>query len=245
MRRLTPKEKKKIHRLLTEGKSLYFISRKLNLGKTTVYYHTRKIIGRKIKLIKVNEADDEKIGEFLGMFAGDGHYFRDKVNHKYIIRLSIGISESEIKDYYSNIITFVFGKSPRIYEQKSVYIIEISSKEVVNFIKKYLKWIDGFKTQTIKLIGDIDNYSIGFIKGFLRGLIDSDGYVRKERQEIYFGTVSKCLLENFTSGLKKFNFKFKVYEQKQPTGSKIFYKVRLSGDEVINFCRMIKPIKSV
>lgn len=243
MKRLTIKQKIKIKKLALMGYSLNRIKRELNLSKTTIYYHTKKVLGRKLIPIKINLSNNEKIGEFMGLFAGDGCYSYDKSNYGHKIRIFIGINEDEIKNYYSGTIYDVFGKYPRVYSRKSMYVIEIISKDVILFIKKYLKWKNRFKTRTIELVKNVKKYPIEFNKGFLRSLIDSDGYIRKGRNEIYFGSVSKNLIKNFIDSLKIFNFKFKIYKQKQTTDSKIFYEVRLSNEEVVKFCKTIKPIK--
>jgi hypothetical protein len=245
MERLTITERKRIIDFAKSGRSLYFISDKMGLGKTTVYYHTRKVMGRKNIPIKINTDSNEKIGEFLGLFAGDGSYFYDNKNHKHVIRIFIGRHEENLKNYYVELMKSIFNKQPALYTQKSVYVIHMASKELISFIKKRLTWEDGFKTKTIRLSNDVANLPTDFSKGFLKGLIDSDGYVRKGRNEIYFGSISKNLINNFTDCLKRFGFNYSVYRQKPNETGNIFYKVRLTGDDVVSFCKFIKPIKSL
>ncbi len=240
MKRLTTKIKNKIQKLSIKGYSLNKLSSKLGLSKTTIYYHVRKIKGKRFFPIQVRTDNDEKIGEFIGLFAGDGHYSFDN-DYEHRIKISLSENEELVINHYVSVFEYLFGKKPRLYHNKKVITLEIISRNVIDFIKMYLKW-GKKKTRSIHLL-TTNKLSENFIKGFIRGLIDSDGYVRKGRKEIYFGTISTKLLENFILCIKYFDFKFKVYYQKRPNHSK-FYKVRLTGDEVSRFCKIIKPIKS-
>lgn len=240
MNRLSAETKNRILHLSKNGFSLNKISGVLHLSKTTIYYHTRKQKGKRFFRIKINESDDEKIGEFIGIFTGDGYYFLDR-KYEHRIKIFFSKNEAKVAKYYSSVFKFLFNKKPRIYKIKNIIILEIISKDVINFIRKFLIW-KGKKSRTVHLVNN--NLSEKLMIGFLRGLIDSDGYVRKERKEIYFGTVSKNLLNNFIESLKRFDFKFKIYQQRKSRGAKIFYKVRLTNNEVTRFCKLIKPIKS-
>jgi len=243
LRRLNEKQRNLIKNLALEGFSLNTISKKLNLPKTTVYYWFRKAVGRKIKKVKINDNNKEKVGEIIGLFAGDGNFFFDKKNCEYRVRFYLSRFENNILKHYFRTIASVFGKNPRVYTRESMNIMEIVSKDVISFIRRYLIWDDGSKTQTIKLSKGLDELSPDFLIGITRGLIDSDGYVRKNRREIYFGTVSKGLLKNFIDYLNKLDIKFKVYRQIQSNCS-TFFKLRITNEEVAKFCNLIKPIKS-
>lgn len=245
MKRLNKQQRLTIEKLAIKDWSLNKISKKLNLPKTTVYYWFRKAVGRKIKPVIINRSSDEKIGEIIGIFAGDGNYNYDLKTGNYRIRIYFNKKEEEILNYYASLIKFISNKKPRIYLSRSMKIIAIDSKKLIEFIKENLAWERRNKTRTIMLKKTIKHYSKNFIVGFLRGLIDSDGYVRKERKEIYFGSVSKNLIKNFANSLELFDFKYKIYQQKQKRGSPIFYKVRITNNEVIRFCEKIRPIKGI
>lgn len=241
MKRLTKLQLNQMQNLIRQGKSLNQISKKLNIGKTTIYYHMRQLVGRKIKQITIDRSSEEKIGEFVGLFAGDGSYFFEKRKYLHQIRIHLNKNEKEIIKHYKKIIEDIFHKSPNLYYTKSLVILEIKSKVVIDFLKCYLEWRKK-KTFTVEL-KDYKKLSVHFIKGFLRGLIDSDGYVRQNRREIYFGTTSFGLNKNFTDSLKLMNFNFKCYTQVRQNRH-IFYKTRLSNQEVIKFIQTIQPIKA-
>ena len=93
----------------------------------------------------------------------------------------------------------------------SLIEVRVYSKDFYNFLKKYLIW-DGKKRYTVGLKEDISNYNNDFLRGFIRGLMDTDGFV--EVCNVAFGVVSKKLALNFRDILNKFgivdcNFKIK------------------------------------
>ena len=70
-----PKEiRQKIIKRINENVSINNISKELNLAKSTIYYHYKKIKGKKPKEIEFNFRSEKEIGEFLGIFSGDGNF---------------------------------------------------------------------------------------------------------------------------------------------------------------------------
>ncbi|MEK6951451.1 MAG: LAGLIDADG family homing endonuclease [Nanoarchaeota archaeon] len=243
MKRLSFDTKENISSLIKNGKSLGEICTLLNLNKTTVYYYIKKIRGRKINPVVLNLSDSEVIGEFMGVFAGDGYYFYDKKRYKGKIRITFNRKEEKLVNYYAYAISKIISKKPRLYYLSNIIILEITCKELSNLLKEYLMWEEGNKTYTIGLSLNKKSLSKKFIKGFVRGLIDSDGYVRKDRLEIYFGTTSTNLLNDIKKGFDTFKIDYKVYKQ-QRDNREDFYKLRISGEEVLKCCNIFKPLKA-
>jgi len=77
-----------------------------------------------------------------------------------------------------NLITRVYGRTATIYPQGKMFIVQISSKAIINNIKEFLIW-DSNKTYSVQLKNPIDKYSKNFLKGFCRGLIKADGWITK------------------------------------------------------------------
>ncbi len=243
MARLNPKIKNKIISLVLKGKSLNYINNLTSVGKTTIYYYMRKLKGRKITLVKIDKRDNERIGEFMGLFAGDGNFYFDKKTYRWRLRITFNEKDSNLVEYYRNSITKLTSKKPHTYSASSVKILALDSKVLTLFILKYLTWFDK-KTKNVTLRNKVLLKDEMFRRGFLRGLVDSDGYVRKGRKEIYYGSISYNLFKDFLRGLDLFDFKYKTYVQKRE-GCSDYYNVRFSGEEVDKFVKIIKPIKSV
>lgn len=241
MLRLSNSQKNKIIALSNRGASLNQIEKLMDISKTTIYYHVRKKFGKKIKEVTIDNSNERKIGEFVGLFAGDGSYFFDKEKYLYRVRIYLNKNERNVLQYYTKLLEKLFGKPPNVFYYKSIAILDFRSKVIVNLLKSYLKWRRN-KTYTIGL-KDYNKLSIQFLKGFAKGLIDSDGYVRCGQKEIYFGSTSPALNKNFVDTLKLLDIKYKCYVQKR-TNRHVFYKTRIPSDEVTKFIRIINPIKA-
>ena len=103
-------------------------------------------------------------------------------------------------EYYRRSIKLVTQKLSRLYHSGTFKVLEIKSKVFIEFIKDYLFW-ETNKTFSVRLRKEDFLQKRLFAKGFIRGLVDSDGYVRRGRKEIYFGSTSKNLFGNFLFGL--------------------------------------------
>lgn len=230
-------------KLILEGKSLNKISKTTGLSKTTIYYHMRKKLGRKYYLIKLREDNFEVIGEVIGFFAGDGGLFFDPKRGQWQVRFYFNKKEIKVIAHYLDSLKKLTGKTPFTYYNESITVLCYNSKVLSNFFKTYLEW-ENKKGTTVRLKNKNLLKNKRFLIGFLRGLTDSDGYVRKERKEIYFGSVSGRLSKDFVKGLDFLGLKSKVYIQKR-TNHLDFNKVRLSGLEVDRFISIIRPIKAL
>ncbi len=242
MSRLTKNLKNKVIDEIKRGSSLGKIVSMTGLGKTTIYYYMKKIRGKKNISIKLDLTNLERIGEIIGIFAGDGYYANDKKRWSRRIKIYFNVKEYNLANYYADSIKLLIGKKPQVFDSNSVRIVQIQSIDFCDFILSYLLF-GKRKVETIELRDKNLLKDKVFAKGFLRGLIDSDGYVRKGRKEIYYGSISKKLFNDFLVGLDLFSFQYKTYVQKG-RGYCDFYKVRLSGLEVDRFVKIIRPLKA-
>tara|TARA_Y100000310_G_scaffold333429_1_gene410982 strand:+ start:829 stop:1584 length:756 start_codon:yes stop_codon:yes gene_type:complete len=243
MPRIDKEIKNKIIKDIEEGKSLGQISSFTGVSKTTIYYHMRKLLGRKYKLIKLKTDDLELIGEAMGLFAGDGQFIYDKKRGDYKIKIYFNRKDKRCIKYYSSVFHKLIGKKPTLFPSGPVMILQVSSKEFCNFVLNWVKFTKP-KVRSIELRKKLMLKNKIFVIGFLRGLIDSDGYVRKGRPEIYFGSISTKLIRDFKRSLGLFNFEYKQYIRKHETWQD-YYKIRLSGSEVKRFVDLVKPIKGL
>ena len=199
--------------LINEGYSINKISKILHVNKSTIYYHYKKIKGKLKKEVTIRR-DDSLIGEFIGLFAGDGCFYKTK-NYCYRIYLFFNIKESEYVKNLINILFNLFNKKPYIFKRENRLIILYTSKEIYNLIKEYLIWDKHKrKTHTVSLINK--KYSKKFKISFLRGCVDSDGYISSKK--INFATSSLRLaknIKNFLSDLD-INFYYSIYKEKRP-----------------------------
>jgi predicted transcriptional regulator len=180
-----------IKEMASEGESVNMIKDELNLPKSTVYYHFKKVVGQKQKRNALEVPEDEDfIGELCGIFAGDGsHYFDEKKgSHDILFHLN------QKEDYWRILADYMeekLQKKPFIHHTNdSKTILKYISKPLHLALKDKLYWEDD-KSYTVTL-RDKD-FSTEFKKGFIRGLIDTDGYMNSKEKYYNYTTISKDL----------------------------------------------------
>jgi len=223
--------------MIKEGKSLNQIIKSTSFNKSSLYYHYKKLNGKKFKHVTINEKDKEKIGEFLGIFAGDGNFYFSKKLYKYSIRIYTGLYEKQYADYINNFLKELFKKEPQRYVNKDNNVITTCyySKDIYELIKKYLIWEDN-KTKTIRLkvIRDKDK---AFLIGFLRGLFDTDGGIYKPKKKVAFGTASENLANQIREIIVQLGMTPGFYKYK----NKDFWYLDMYGENSYKFMKLIKP----
>lgn len=186
-----------------------------------------------------NLNEEELIGEFMGLFAGDGSFYKT-TTYKYCIRLHFNITEKEFANNLINCVLIkLFGKKPMISKQENRLNLCYYSKQIYKLINRYLAWDQNSrKTYSVRLV--TRDHSPEFIIGFLRGCVDSDGYISP--QKICFSTVSPRLAKDIDYFLNKLNFVHTtgLYKEKRQNRKDIYHIV-LWKKEFNRFIELIKP----
>lgn len=239
MQRLKPTELEHVVSLINDGLPLKQIARLTGRNKTTVYHHFRKIKGKTMKPVIFDVQDDERVGEFIGLFAGDGCADKTKP-WVYRTRLCFGLKEKEfIKELIEVVLLPLFGKRPCVICQDTRLNVNYYSKDIYDFVEKYLEW-DKLAKKTYSVRLRHTNHSREFMIGFLRGCLDSDGYVSQKK--ITFASVSTPLIDNIHKFLSKFKIRHSVYVSKSKKPNKRdMYFVYISKQEHCKFLNIIKP----
>ncbi|MFB6203240.1 MAG: LAGLIDADG family homing endonuclease [Candidatus Nanohaloarchaea archaeon] len=231
---------KRIKELAREGRSVNEISESMSIPKSTVYYHFRKEVGQKQKRCSVSLPDDDETrGELCGVFAGDGNAHTDSSGH-YRIRFYLNNSE-EYWRKLSGFLEDVLGKEPRVYRNPDANraVLDYYSRSLYRFLKSRLSWEEGSKTGTVCLDGPQNE---SFREGFLRGLIDTDGYREKKFRRYIYGTISRSLRNDFSRALSRKEIQHTCYSEKPSCSEwETMYKVRISGSMAEKFCSEINP----
>ena len=231
--------KQKMLSLIQNGSSINSISKESGLYKSTIYYHYKKILGKKILEPYFYVSQSEAEGEIIGAFAADGGCV---VNIGiYDVNFYIGGNE---QDYCKKLVTLLnnyFHKKPYIYktEHKNLIAIRYRSKTIYNFLKHYLTW-NGKKVYSIKL--QSLKLSPEFLKGFIRGYFDCDGYSYKDNRKVVMMGVSSEMLHQIYDIVQKLGFCpiYSVYKEKRKNMHDL-HKVILKGLEAERFIQFISP----
>lgn len=240
MVRLNDETRAKIKVLVKEGNSLNKISNLMKVNKTTVYYWYRKIKKPKRKIAVNRNLSDELLGEFIGIFAGDGSYVMDRLYH-HQITIHINKNDKKYASHIRKLMKLIFSKNPYNYvsEKEGVVRIRIRSKDGYILLRRYLDW-EHTKTQTVRL-RYVSEVSLRFLIGFLRGLMDTDGHIDKNLNYATFATISERLAENIRYGLDKFQIKYSTYVYKSVNKSPITH-IRISKVGMNKFIKIIEPV---
>lgn len=239
MNRLSKGQIQEIMKLTKEGKSLNSIAEETGKSKTTVYYHFNKIRGKCVNPIQVNNRDNELIGEFIGLFAGDGCLNVDSA-YRHRIFLYFNITEKiYVENLINEVLINIFDRRPRVYRDENRLNLVYYSKAIGELVKLYLTWNPKFrKTYSVKLKNEV--HSRAFILGFLRGCLDSDGHLSSKK--IQFSSVSYGLIQNISNFLNylRINHKVSIYKEKRENRKDI-YRITIPKSNHSLFTKLIKP----
>lgn len=238
-KRLTQLEIKKIRSLVESGTSLKIISNIIHKSKCTIYPYFRKFKGRTYFPIRIETDKHESMGEMLGIFASDGNYFKTKDYHHRVF-FFFGPLEIERMEEVKLMLTLLLNKKPIQAKRDNLLILYYCSKLLITFIQKYLDWIPGKKTYSVKLKNK--KFCRHFIKGFIRGCFDSDGYISKK--QISFSSVSSDLVSDISKSLHTLHIKHTItcYQDKRPN-RKLIHRAHILKADSKKFMRLIKPRK--
>ena len=203
---------------------------------------------RIFKDLQLENANEEAIGELLGVFVGDGYIYLDRKAYKYSTRFFFNLTEEKYAKDLSDFFEENFSKKPNMRKEKYNRIITITyyTKRLYHFILEHVGWsisrnIIGHNKKSRTVFLKNINRSKKFKIGFLRGCLDSDGHISKNK--INFASASKRLIETIglfleDVGIKNFNMWY--YDDKR--GNRVgIYHIDINRPERKRFIKTIKP----
>jgi len=223
---------------IREGKSINQISKELDVYKSTIYYHYKKIKGRKLKPIEFRTIPADEIGEIIGAFAGDGNFYKDKAYH-YTVQFLFGYCSEEYARRFEQLLINSFGKKPlRCRAGAGEFALRYRSKRLYLWIRERLDW-DGKKTHSVCL-RDLNAHDKQFLIGFLRGLLDTDGHAVRKYRQIRFNTVSQTLANQISEILDILSISNRLSAYSQLGKAKI-YEIRVNRTDAVILSQLLKP----
>ncbi len=238
--KLKEEEIKEIFRLTGGGNSIATVCKKLNKSKDVIYYYLRERSKSSKIPVRINSTNQENVGEFMGVFAGDGNFLFEKKKGRYTIRLFLNEKEKTFANNLTkNVLIKLFGKKPGATVRRGVLTLRYYSKDIYHFIKEYLTWDPNYKkTYTIQLIKT--DHTKDFMIGFIRGSLDSDGHCSDKK--INFASTSKGLIYNISKFLDNLNVihRVRLYKEKR-LDRKDVYHIDVPRSEREKFLPLIKP----
>lgn len=235
MERLSPAERDLIDDLFQNGTSINTASGITQRAKSTLYYHYKKRFGKKFAEVQFNYSQEE-LGEFIGIFAGDGNFLFDRKRYKYRIQFFTGLHDPCYNQYLAEFFVKILGKHPRqrISKTSNIFILEYYSRPIYELIRSHLEW-EGVKAHSARLK---PGRSPAFIRGFLRGLFDTDGNFYKPKTRVAYGTASLRLARQVERFLKEFGLRPSLYWNRR------VYRIDLYSNDSLRFINTIEPRNS-
>lgn len=238
MRRLLETQLELIRTLASRGLSLNQIANCTGVKKSTVGYHLRRNSPID-KRIVTREPSPEEVGELVGAFAGDGNYHLDS---GYRHATSFFISDGE-PDYASWLISELkvrMGLSPWIFKKPGCVMIRVISKDFALLIRRYLSW-ERPKSSTVSLAGQVQDYSDAFLVGFMRGLLDTDGYTNLKVRRVVFTSVSPILVKQCNAILHRWDLRSVVRVDAPRARRKPLFRLDITGADAARLLNLLKP----
>ena len=169
-----------------------------------------------------------ELGEFMGVFAGDGNINRFR---GFKITVFLNSRESEYAMYLSDLSSSLFGKPFHLWEYRNMIYLMLYGKKLEAIINDYLKFDSDKKVYTIGLKHAVKLYSEEFLRGFAAGLICSDGYIGKKY--VRFSTTSNNLTENYQDILNLFGISHSTFTRKYPSHNHDCYDVDVKARSAV------------
>lgn len=189
------------------------------------------------------------MGEFIGIVAEDGgqSYYAKKGVYK--VRIYLSSNQRSLLRHTIALFRTLFSIIPRVYNHQrrrrpyNIVSIEIESKRIYEIIEEYLVWGKAIRrSKTINLNME-KSYSSDFLCGFVKGLIESDGWIY--HNQVGLKSISKLLAINFYEILPKLGFSPNIAKREDLKGNRSpIYVVTLNGRRARELIRLLRPIKN-
>lgn len=176
----------------------------------------------KLKTVIQNEPQylNERLAYFLGLFVSEGSISND-YGKKKLPRICIHNHDENIMKRAASILEQEFAYRPRIevrnYMYKGVskkqYCIRINRKQINKFFVRNFD-LEGKWALTKDIPKQIFTSPKAIIFSFISGLIDGDGSIHKRRRVIFYGSISKNLIDRLQILLQQVGIFSSQYEQK-------------------------------
>lgn len=240
--RLPSETKTKMLQMIKGGNSLNKIARETGLPKTTIYYYSKKINGKKYFEPKFNLEYSEAEGEIAGIFAGDGSQYYEPKRCSYQVNVHFG--KTDYASYVKKLFEYYFNKKFRLQkESKGRSRLRTNSKKIFHHFKNYLQYDSKIKHSTVRL--KALTFPKSFLVGFLRGFLDTDGTIYKRPNgsiRIAYSTTSKTLANQLVKILELFGIKCGYCVAKSSRFKDLHRVYILKGSNEL-FLKLVKPFK--
>ncbi len=176
--------------------------------------------------INLDNLSEKDKGYICGFYVGDGNIFVYSKTWAYRVRFHTFIKEIAIRQRIREIFAHLCNNLREYESKNNTVIMELHSKDLVNSLIE-LVTKDGVKKKKV---------TKEFLKGYIEGLIDSDGYVQRNYAEIT--TMNENLKNDLISVLNKLKIKHNIRNFDSHLSKNIGYRVGFSLNN-----KLLHPVK--
>ena len=224
MKKLGQEEVREIYKAYASFNSLRKVSKIFGRSVSTIRKYANVKAKNIVRSVKTN--DELLMGLYVGLWLGDGTQYIDRYGQT--VKICSNKNDKLLNKFICDLMYKLFGKSVNLIEEKNTNraYVRFHSKFIFDYIYNYVK-LNGHKTYSVKLKGDLRSFTDKFLKGCLLGLALSDGSLRGR---FTFGVASEGLASNMKEILLRFQFNPYVRIENRPNKA-TFYVVALTAKE--------------
>jgi hypothetical protein len=179
LNRLSPSGRSEVIRRVLDGQSVRQTAKVMGVPLSTVYYHARNHC-RKQSLFQLSPLSVKEQGYLVGLFLGDGSLIRHRKRGEYLVKVAFDERRDQDLILFAESLLMNAGKKVTITHERGMSILRVWSKSLFRFAYEYLginRRLDSHHHE--KLLIRPECWKDEFFFGFIGGLIDSDGYIRR------------------------------------------------------------------
>lgn len=247
--RLSSDQIRAIQNMVKEGSSLRSVARQTNVDYSVVHRIAGRYAKKQMKL-DLSALNERELGYIVGFFVGDGSRFSRRKSGHYGVKFTLDAKrDTEIASFLCNIFAKA-GKQTNPYKEETSLIVKVYSQKLLAFLSCFVDYVE-IEGRKRKMLVNFDDWPYKFRLGFMSGLIDSDGYVhRNKRGHGHFGaditTMNLALAKQLVDLFKSLGLLSTIGEirpgknsfNKRPT-----YIVKMSKPEFSKICSQLNSVK--
>lgn len=236
---INSEQKSQIIKLIKQGYSLNRLTELTRIPKSTLYYNFKSILRKNSKIQLENLSDIER-GYLFGLFFGDGNFDVRKIDYSY--RIAFNFDKNRDQKIIDNFVKIIKKMTKKFHSWTSGnnFRIVIVSKLLLEYLGQYIiykKRKKGFITINKKYcLKNQNKWSTEFLRGFIGGIIDSDGFVGN--RFVMITTYSDKFSRQFIKILNKFSIKNSVHIDKDN-----IYRIRILSESFNKIKEIIPFVK--
>ncbi len=169
------------------GESVRSTASALGLPLSTTYYYAREHC-RKQSQMEIAGLNPKERGYLIGMIVGDGSLIRHKGRGEFLAKIALDEKRDADIFVFLRSLFEKTGKMVNVRYERHMRILRIWSKSFYAYVLGFVQLKkEPHLHHNQKILLDIEHWSRELAIGFIGGLIDSDGHIKKNGSGGHYG----------------------------------------------------------